>query len=75
MDAVFQDGGQQNREFMNMLFPRGDALEKECSAVYIMDQQRKIVVVQDFSHCVKKIRNSILSSGADTDRHYTCHLT
>lgn len=75
VDGILQDGGQQNREFMNMLFPGGDALEKECCVVNVTDPRRKLVVAQDFSHCVKKIRNSILSSGMDGDRHYTRHLT
>lgn len=74
IDSILQDGGQQNREFMNMMFPDGDPLKHQCCAVNIVNLDDDIVISQDFSHCVKKIRNSLYSSGADTDKHYTRHM-
>lgn len=65
VDAILQDGGQQNREFMNMLFPDNDPIKHDCLVKNITNLDKFVIISQDFSHCLKKIRNSILSSGVD----------
>ena len=65
VDAILQDGGESNREFTNMLFPDKDPVKHDCMVRNVTDFDKMLILSQDFSHCVKKIRNSIFSSGSD----------
>lgn len=72
VDAIVQDGGEQNREFMKMLFPDGDPVGHNCIVKNPTNLERNVAISQDFSHCVKKLRNSILSSGHETAHTRCC---
>lgn len=64
VDFIIQDGGQENRQFIKSNFS-GDPLQHNYMYVSpnLVDPSREVAHIQDFSHNIKKIRNSILSSG------------
>lgn len=62
VDFIIQDGGQENRKFVKSNFS-GDPLEKKYVSPNLVDPSVEVAHVQDFSHNMKKIRNSILTSG------------
>jgi hypothetical protein len=62
VDFVIQDGRQENRKFVKKSF-NGDPLEKNYVSINLVDPSMEVAHVQDFSHNMKKIRNSILTSG------------
>ena len=55
------DGANSNRTFINLHFPGGDAVLKKYTIPNIYGTG-KITFLQDYSHVVKKIRNSVLKS-------------
>ena len=63
VQGILQDGGEQNRGFTKMLFPGEDPLKASCCVPNITNLSQKSVISQDFSHCMKKVCNSFLSSG------------
>ena len=62
VDYIMQDGGEENRNFMSMHF-RGNANEMLYGSPNLVNPSKKVFHIQDFSHNVKKLRNSILKSG------------
>lgn len=62
------DGASSNRTFMKMCFPNGDALQKRMVAKG-PNGVGPIVFIMDYSHVMKKIRNSIYSSRCNGIRH------
>ena len=62
VDFIIQDGGQENRQFIKSNFT-GDPLQLNYVSPNLVDPSRQVAHVQDFSHNIKKLRNSILSSG------------
>jgi hypothetical protein len=62
VDYIMQDGGEQNREFMNMHYS-GNPVDHKFLCKNIVDPSRQIALVQDFSHNLKKLRNGVLNSG------------
>lgn len=62
VDFIIQDGGQENRQFIKSNFS-GDPLQHNYVSPNLVDPSREVAHIQDFSHNIKKIRNSILSSG------------
>ena len=64
MDYILQDGGEQNREFIKLHFENeSDAQSKSYMSENLVNAVRKVGHSQDFSHNIKKLRNSCLSSG------------
>ncbi|CAG2207258.1 unnamed protein product [Mytilus edulis] len=57
------DGSANNRAFLKMHFPDGNSLCTNMIAKCFKYPGRKIVLFMDPCHLLKKIRNSILSSG------------
>jgi hypothetical protein len=56
------DGAVTNRQFLKINFPLKSA--KECSYVSVNSvfPDQRVAFIMDYSHCCKKIRNSLLSS-------------
>ena len=63
--AVIMDGGVQNRDFAKMHF-QGHPLDAQWFFTPPYAQSSQIAFVQDISHNIKKIRNSLLKSGMAT---------
>ncbi|CAC5382466.1 unnamed protein product [Mytilus coruscus] len=60
----YTDGGQQNREFMKIHFDNDmDAKIKKYCSESLVNPEKKVAHLQDFSHNMKKLRNAVLSSG------------
>ena len=57
------DGSVMNRNFTKLMF-HGDPLNSRFCCVNPFFKKQKLPIVQDIKHCLKKIRNSILSSSA-----------
>lgn len=57
------DGSANNRAFLKMHFPSGNPLCSKMVAKGYKNPLRKLIFLMDPSHLVKKIRNSVLSSG------------
>ena len=70
VDYILQDGGEQNRDFIAMHFS-ASPLDERYLCTNISNPSRKIALVQDYSHILKKIRNSVLNSGV-TPGHTRC---
>jgi hypothetical protein len=66
VDFIIQDGGEQNREFSHMHFSGGNMIPQLCKVPSLTNFNRFVIIVQDFSHIVKKVRNALLSSGLAT---------
>lgn len=66
VDYILQDGGEQNREFTKLHFV--DAVASKYMTPNVCDMSRNIVISQDYSHVIKKCRNSVLSSGTGKTR-------
>ena len=62
VDYIMQDGGEDNRSFMRFHF-EGDPLQSSYGSPNLVFPRQKIYHTQDFSHNIKKLRNSILKSG------------
>lgn len=55
VDYILQDGGDQNRKFMNIHFENEkDASSKSYMSDNLVNPMRKIAHAQDFSHNIKK---------------------
>jgi hypothetical protein len=63
VDFILQDGGEQNREFTKLHF-KGNPSQSLHMTTNVCNMTRKLVISQDYSHVVKKVHNSILSSGS-----------
>ena len=59
------DGSVMNRNFTNLLFP-SDPRKFNFCAVNPFNASQRIPIVQDIKHCIKKIRNSLLSSRSNS---------
>ena len=57
------DGSANNRAFLKMHFPSGNPIDDKMVAKWFRNPLQKIVFLMDPSHLIKKIRNSVLSSG------------
>ena len=57
VDFILQDGGEQNREFMLMHF-NSNPINDRFLCVQIANPDRKLAMFQDYSHNLKKLRNS-----------------
>ena len=58
------DGAQSNRSLVNIHFENRQTAEKDqYKAFNIYNPQTPVILMQDFSHVVKKIRNSLMKSG------------
>ena len=57
------DGSANNRCFIKMHFPNGNPLSTNMTAGHYKNPERKIIFIMDPCHLIKKIRNSLLSSG------------
>lgn len=57
------DGSANNRAFLKMHFSKSDPLSMKMVAKYYKNPTKKIVFMMDPCHLIKKIRNSVLSSG------------
>lgn len=68
VDYIMQDGGEENRQFIKFHFPE-DPLACSYTSLNLTDQSRKMFHIQDFSHNMKKIRNSIIHSGDIKGQH------
>ena len=62
VDYILQDGGEENRQFIKSQFV-SDPLEAKYESPNLIDLTKTIVHCQDYSHIMKKIRNSVLHSG------------
>ena len=62
VDYIMQDGGEENRSFMNMHF-NSNPLLTNYGSQNLIDPTRNIYHTQDFSHNIKKLRNSLIKSG------------
>ncbi|KAK3089320.1 hypothetical protein FSP39_002711 [Pinctada imbricata] len=68
VDYIMQDGGEENRTFMKMHFP-DDPIKCNYGSPNIFLRGKNLFHTQDFSHNVKKLRNSILKSGTIKGQH------
>ena len=62
VDYIMQDGGEENRQFTKLHFNKSPESLSYASPS-LVDPNRTVYHVQDFSHNMKKLRNSVLSSG------------
>ena len=62
VDYLMQDGGEENRSFM-MLHFADNPLNSNYGSPNIIVPGKTMFHIQDFSHNIKKLRNSILKSG------------
>lgn len=62
IDYIMQDGGEENRSFMNLHF-NGNPRDTHYGSPNLVYPLTTIFHTQDFSHNIKKLRNSILKSG------------
>ena len=69
IDYVGMDGGETNRQFISLNFPRETARAMRFVAKSPLDRSRKMILIMDFSHVVKKIRNNMFSSGPHGTRY------
>lgn len=65
--AALMDGSSNNRQFMRIVVNEANPRMDKFTTVNPFDFKSKLVLVQDIKHCFKKIRNSILSSGTDSN--------
>ena len=70
MDLILQDGGEQNREIMLML-SSDTSMDDRYLCVNIVNPSRKLAMVQDYGHKIKKLRNPVLSR--DVTPNHTQH--
>jgi len=78
VDALFEwnfkpiyccvDGSSNNRAFLKMHFPENQPLCTNMVASHYKNPFRKLIFIMDPCHLIKKIRNSLLSSGIK-DQH------
>ncbi|XP_070575008.1 uncharacterized protein [Ptychodera flava] len=61
-------GGEENRQFVKSNF-QGSPLDSNYISPNLVDPSKTIIHVQDFSHDVKKLRNSVMSSGHEKGQH------
>ena len=61
VDYCMMDGSCMNRNFTLLMFP-SDPRKYNFIAKNPYDQSKNICIIQDVKHCLKKVRNSILSS-------------
>jgi hypothetical protein len=57
------DGAITNRQFMKINFPNGSPSQSRYITQNSVFPDVFMVMIMDYSHCIKKIRNSIYSSG------------
>lgn len=57
-----EDGGEESRQFKKSNFDR-DELEKRCLSPNLVDTTCVVAHIQDFSHNMEKLGNSIIISG------------
>lgn len=57
------DGSSNNRTFLKMHFPENEPLSTEMVARHFKNPARKMIFIMDPCHLIKKLRNSVLSSG------------
>ena len=57
------DGSSNNRAFLKMHFPSEDYLSTKMVSYHYKNRHRKIIFMMDPCHLLKKMRNSVLSSG------------
>lgn len=62
VDFVCMDGASANRTFLKMHFP-SDQSHTTFSATNLHHPSKQIVFLMDYSHVLKRIRNSVYSSG------------
>lgn len=72
IDYFMQDGGQENRSFMNLHFD-DDALKCSYGSPNLVNPTKQMYHTQDFSHNIKKLRNNIIKSG-DIKGVHTRHI-
>ena len=66
VDFVMQDGGGQNREFTKIQFFDSDPKKHGFVSEHLTNPGHTMAHCQDYSHNMKKLRNSIYSSGIHT---------
>ena len=62
IDYICQDGTKENRAFIKSNFS-DDPKERSFMIKNSSNSDRRICLVQDFSHIIKKIRNGLITSG------------
>ena len=72
-DNIMQDGGEENRHFIRGQFS-GDPVTSCYESPNIVDLTKSIVHCQDYSHIVKKLRNSLFASGIKKGQHTRHHM-
>ena len=67
VEYCMMDGAVMNRNFVRMMFA-GDPAVHNFKATNPYYRQQKMPLVQDIKHCIKKIRNGLLSSSCEYGR-------
>jgi hypothetical protein len=62
VDYLSMDGSSNNRAFIKMLF-QGNPIDNDMTVTNITDPTKKIIIIPDPSHLLKKVRNSAFNSG------------
>ncbi len=62
VDYLSLDGSSNNRAFIKMLF-EGKPLDNNITIIDRADPSRKVIIIPDPSHIIKKVRNSAFNSG------------
>ena len=73
------DGAITNRQFVDINFPQKNAKELNYGAQSPVNPQNSVFFVMDYSHVIKKVRNSLYSSSANGTRYLKlpqseCHI-
>jgi hypothetical protein len=72
---ISMDGAVSNRSLLHMHFPDNDQIEKCMTTQCPTNPFESMVMMMDPSHCFKKIRNGILSSGQEKGSKRRLKLT
>lgn len=72
---ISMDGAASNRSFLHLHFPEKDQIQKRMTTKCPTNPYETMIMMMDPSHCFKKIRNSILSSGQEKGSKRLIQLT
>ena len=68
---AMMDGSSNNRNFMHLMLPFANIRSMKFTTHNPFNHKEKMIMVKDIKHCLKKIRNSLLSSSVDTSARRT----
>jgi hypothetical protein len=69
IDYVGMDGGESNRQFLNLNFPNATARKLKFVAKSPVNRSKNVIFIMDYSHVAKKLRNNLYASGTKGTRH------